>query len=242
VDATDLKDLDLNDLDPFDIFDTEAARLDRHFAGLDDAGWLRPSRCAGWSARDVLAHLAGEELYNHACFDGDLDGFFVMLGREGVGGAGGFGDFNGWCVRRRAGLPVDDVLEEWRVANGITRREMRARGRDGVLATSAGPYPVGLQAFHYDSEYATHADDVDAPVAPGEEPARTRWRAAVGVLALREQDAPVGLEATAAGYRVRVGAVAADLSPPDFVAATTDRLPADHPLDQRIREALVSLA
>ena len=54
-------------LNSFGIFDREAARLDHFFAGLDAAGWAQPSRCAGWSVQDVLAHLAGAELYNHAC-------------------------------------------------------------------------------------------------------------------------------------------------------------------------------
>ncbi|MFC7643784.1 maleylpyruvate isomerase family mycothiol-dependent enzyme [Streptosporangium lutulentum] len=156
----------LADLDPFDVFDAEAARLDRHFSRLDEEAWSSPSRCEGWSVRDVLGHLAGEELYNHACLDDDLEGFFATLEREGVGG--GFSGFNEWCVRSRRDVPVREVLEEWRRANGETRERMRALGREAELRTSAGPYPVGLQAFHYDSEYATHADDVGAPVSEDE--------------------------------------------------------------------------
>ena len=65
-------------LNSFGIFDVEADRLDQFFAGLDAAGWAQPSRCAGWSVQDVLAHLAGAELYNHACLNADLDGFRGM--------------------------------------------------------------------------------------------------------------------------------------------------------------------
>ena len=50
-------DADLQGLDPYELMEAEAARLDRFFSGLDDATWSRPSRCAGWSVRDVLAHL-----------------------------------------------------------------------------------------------------------------------------------------------------------------------------------------
>src|SRR3954471_3134281 len=96
--------------DPFDIFDTEAARLDRFFCSLDAAGWERPSRCAGWSVRDVLGHLAGEELYNHACLDGQIGEFLAMLEREGAGP--GFRRFNDWCVSWRRDVPVDEVLDE----------------------------------------------------------------------------------------------------------------------------------
>src|SRR3954452_2090249 len=94
-------------LDPFDILDTETGRLDRFFSTLDETGWERPSRCEGWTVRDVLGHLAGEELYNHACLNGDIEGFFELLEREGV--RGGFDEFNEWSVRKHRSLPVEQV-------------------------------------------------------------------------------------------------------------------------------------
>jgi hypothetical protein len=78
----------LADLDPFDLFDAEAARLDRFFGSLDQAGWIRASACQGWSVRDVLGHLAGEEEYNHACLDGTVGQLFARLEREGAGPQG----------------------------------------------------------------------------------------------------------------------------------------------------------
>ncbi|GAA0404984.1 hypothetical protein GCM10009530_66420 [Microbispora corallina] len=227
-------------LDPFGIFDTEAERLDRFFASLDEDGWNRPSRCEGWTVRDVLAHLAGEELYNHACLDGDIDGFYELLDHEGV--RGGFEGFNEWCVRKRRLLPVRQVLDEWRAKNGETRRRMRALGWDASLDTSVGPYPTGLQAFHYDSEYATHADDVGAPV-PGEEaPGRLDWRVRVGMFALDERGAKAGIERTGDRVLVTVDGMGADLSCEEFVEATVGRLPAAHPIDPRLRAALRCLA
>ncbi|MEU8035494.1 maleylpyruvate isomerase family mycothiol-dependent enzyme [Streptosporangium sp. NPDC049078] len=234
----------LADLNPFDIFDTEARRLDRFFSGLDAEGWLRPSRLPGWSVRDVLGHLAGEELYNHACLDDDVDGFAAMLGSEGV--EGGFDAFNAWCVERRRDVPVEEVLQEWRRENGETRERMRELGRDALLPTLAGPYPVGSQTFHYDSEYATHADDVGAPVAEGEEDERVWWRVRVGAFALAEQGAKVEVELTADGIWVHAYDASAQLAPAAFVAATVGRLPdghpVDHPLDRRLRAALRCLA
>jgi len=230
----------LADLDPFDIFDTEAARLDRYFSRLDDEGWERPSRCAGWSVRDVLGHLAGEELYNHACLDGDIRGFTAMLGREGV--TGGFDGFNDWCVRRGRGMPVEEVLQEWRRANGETRERMRALGRDAELPTMAGPYPVGLQTFHYDSEYATHADDVGAPVADDEADGRARWRSEVASFVLAEQGSKAQVELTAERVWVHAAGVSAQLPVSVFVEATVGRLPDDHPIDRRLRAVLRCLA
>jgi uncharacterized protein (TIGR03083 family) len=230
----------LADLDPFGIFDDEARRLDRFFSSLDEQGWDRPSRCAGWTVRDVLGHLAGEELYNQACLDGDIAGFFEMLGRERVGR--GFEAFNEWCVRRRHGMPVAEVLEEWRTKNSETRRRMRALGRDAMIATSVGPYPAGLQAFHYASEYATHADDVGAPVREDEVDDRTLWRVAVGRFVLAEQDSKVQIEQTAEQIWVNDDGVSATLSFPDFVEATVGRLKPGHDLDPRIVSALRCLA
>lgn len=112
----------LKHFNPFDIFDAEAARLDRFFSGLDEAGWRRPSRCEGWSVRDVLGHLAGEELYNHACLDGTVQDLLTGLSTAGVSG---YNDFNEWSVRQRRDRPVAEVLEEWRAQNGETRRRMR---------------------------------------------------------------------------------------------------------------------
>ncbi|ACY98984.1 MULTISPECIES: maleylpyruvate isomerase family mycothiol-dependent enzyme [Thermomonospora] len=229
----------LKGLDPFDIFDAEAARLEAYFSGLTEQEWNRPSRCAGWSVRDVLGHLAGEELYNQACLDGDLAGLFAALEKEGVND---LTSFNEWCVATRRQVPVEQVLQEWRDKNGDTRRRMRERGMDATLLTMVGEYPVGLQTFHYSSEYATHADDVGVPVAAEEEPGRSEWRARVGLFALSEKKTPVRVEQIGDRYRVRLGEQSADLSRGEFIAATVARLPDDHPLPSALRTALRCLA
>ncbi len=230
---------ELDRFDPFDIFDAEAARLDRFFSGLDADGWRRPSRADGWSVRDVLGHLAGEELYNQACLDGALPELRSLMAREGISG---YDEFNEWCVRRRRDVPVDEVLAEWRAKNGDTRRRMRELGPDALLETMAGPYPVGRQTFHYDSEYATHADDVGAPVSDDEAEGRTRWRVEVGRFVLAESGSTAQVEQTAEQIWVAAGGVSASLSPPEFVEATVGRLPEDHPLDPRLVAALRCLA
>ncbi|MET9343413.1 MULTISPECIES: maleylpyruvate isomerase family mycothiol-dependent enzyme [unclassified Nonomuraea] len=229
----------LKEFDPFDIFDTEAARLDRFFSSLDEEEWDRPTRCAGWSVRDVLAHLAGEELYNHACLDGDVEGFFDLVEREGVKG---FDQFNQWCVEQRRELPVEQVLEEWRTKNGETRERMRALGREGVLQTSAGPYPVDMQTYHYDSEYATHADDVGAPVSDDERDQRTWWRLQLARQVLAEQGAKVQVETMADHVWVYTDGASDSLSFPAFVEATVGRTTPEHAVDQRIATALRCLA
>ena len=227
-------------LNSFGIFDVEADRLDQFFAGLDAAGWAQPSRCAGWSVQDVLGHLAGAELYNHACLNADLDGFRGMLRAAGI--AGGYREFNEWCVRQRRGLPPAEVLAEWREANGETRQRLTELGRDTPLLTAAGPYPAGLQAFHCGSDYATHADDVGAMVAAAEEPGRTAWRACLGRFALAEQNSPVKIISSERSILVHLGGVSAELPTADFVAATVGRLPLGYPLDPTLAGALRCLA
>jgi uncharacterized protein (TIGR03083 family) len=227
-------------LNPFGIFDVEAARLDHFFSGLDEALWERPSRCPGWTIRDVLCHLAGEELYNHACLNGDLETFGAMVRAAGI--AGGYDDFNQWCVRQRRGLPVSEVLAEWREANGETRHRMTSLGRDAPLTTAAGPYPAGLQAFHYCSEYATHADDVGAPVAPGERPGRAMWRVSFGRFALTEQDTPVKTWIRNDNLVVQLDSLEAELSPEDFIEATVGRLAGNYPIEPALRDVLRCLA
>ncbi len=236
---SDVSDAPLADLDPFDIFDAEAARLDDFFSSLGQDGWARPSRCKGWTVRDVLGHLAGEELYNHACLDGQVGELFEMHDREGVSG---YAEFNEWSVRQRRDLPVGEVLREWREKNGETRRRMRELGRHVMLETSTGPYPAGLQTFHYDSEYATHADDVGAPVADEEEDDRTLWRVRVGLFALGEQGTKARIEPTAEGLLVYGVGREAMLSRHEFVEATVGRLPDNHPIPAEIRTALRVLA
>ena len=251
---------ELAGLDPFGIFDIEAERLARFFASLDAVAWQRPSRCKGWSVKDVLGHLAGEELYNHACLDNDLAGLAAKVRDAGITGQGDYNAFNEWCVRERRDVPAALVLEEWLAANGETRRRMRELGRDGTLDTAVGKYPAWLQTFHFCSEFATHADDIGAPVAAREEPGRTRWRAQVSLFALRERKSLVLVEPADGGFVVTLkdasahkgvsapeGARAhesasARLPASDFVEATVDRLEPGYRLDPDLRAALVCLA
>ena len=74
--------------------------------------------------------------------------------------------------------------------------------------------------MHYSSEYATHADDIGAPVAPGEEPGRTAWRVSFGRYALDEQNSPAKVLPGRYTMTVQLGDVTAELTAEDFVEAT----------------------
>src|SRR5262245_53479450 len=104
-------DQDLTGLDPYDLMDRERARLDQFFASLDEAGWQRPSRCAGWSVRDGLAHLASSEDYNRACLDATVSTFLAALGERGATDLASANDLG---VRDLDGVATPELLATWR--------------------------------------------------------------------------------------------------------------------------------
>jgi uncharacterized protein (TIGR03083 family) len=175
-------------LDPFDLLDTEQARLERFLAGLDITGWEVPTDCAGWRRREMVAHLAGNEVYNLACLDDRLSRLFAEAASAGVTDVD---SFNAWQVRLREERAANEVLDEWRTAAAGVRRRLRERGRDGTIPTMVGPYPVGSQAFHLAFEAAIHGDDVEAPVGEQERPERGAWMARFCAWALAEEGRPV---------------------------------------------------
>lgn len=224
---------ELDGLDPVDLLDAEGARVERHFLGSPE--WDRPSRCQGWTTRHMLSHLAGVEDYNRACLDDDLQSLFARAGEHGVKD---LDSFNSWLVELYGARPTEQVIEQWRGANAAFRAEMRARGREGSMTTSVGAYPVWLQAFHLAMEYATHADDMGAPVDPDERSARTGWRVRFARFAIAELDKPVEIEAAGARNVVRSEGEQAELDDDELIEASQGRLPPGHPLDPALREAL----
>jgi uncharacterized protein (TIGR03083 family) len=233
----------LEGLDPFDLMDVESARLDAFFSHLDAVGspedWAAPTRCSEWTVRDLLAHLAAIEEYNQAGLDDRIAELFARARAEGGRGPDAF---NAWGVRVRAGVPTSELLTRWRADNADYRRRMRERGRDGTLDTSVGQYPVFLQAFYLAVEYATHADDVGAPVDGSEAAGRARWRALFTAFSLGEQDREVTLVPGDGVWEVIAGADVAELSDAELAEAGVRRLPPDHSLPDRLRDLLTCCA
>ena len=227
-------DRDLQGLDPYNLMDVEAGRLDRYFADLADADWSRPSRCAGWSVRDVLAHLAASEDYNHASLEGSVGAFLAAWGEKG---ATDLDSANEIGIRELDDRSTDELLAEWRVANAETRAKLRERDGDNI-DTSIGAYSARWQAFHLAFELAVHADDVGVPVTADEAAGRTAWEAAFGRFALKELDK--GLELDGADGQTRVHGEGIDVELPDtvFVTAVAARLDPDGPLDAEQRSLL----
>lgn len=227
-------DRELEGLDPYELFDAEAARLETFMRTLHGAQWDAPSRCDGWTVRDLLGHLAASEQYHAACLDGRVPDFLKEMGERGAidletANAIGIADF--------AGLAASEVISAWTAADADTRRRLRAA--DGTdIDSSVGPYPARWQAFHVASELATHADDIGLPVDPAEASARTAWRARFSRFAVHEVHPEVEFEVSEGRTIVRAGGAQVEIDDDTLVEAAAARLPAGHALDPEIREAL----
>jgi uncharacterized protein (TIGR03083 family) len=226
----------LDGLDPFDLLDRESERVDEWLRS--DLDWSRPSRCAGWSTRDMLGHLMGLEDYVRANLDGNVKELQGRAHAEGVHGVGGFND---WQIAAYADVAIPELIDRWHEANLAGRAELRARGRDGVVDTSIGDYPSWLQTFHFAVEYATHGDDVFVYVDPADADERTLWRIRFGSFVLGELEKPVEVELGVDSVLVRGEPGELELSGEDFVEATQGRLPEDHPLSAGWRKLLVTV-
>lgn len=215
-------DSELADLDPCDILDREAARLDRWFANLPASEWSRPTRCEGWSKRDLLAHLASGESYHRACLDGEVKALFSDYQARG---ARSLAEINTMSIADLEDRHPHEVVDQWRVTNADNRRRFRDRG-DGTVDTAAGAYPSRWQAFHVAAELAVHANDIGVPITEDERDERRTWMVRVARFALRE--AKPELCITVDGGRTRVDSETATvvLNDDELIAAVTDR-PAD---------------
>jgi len=227
-------DRDLDGLDPYDLMDAEAGRLDRYFAGLDDDSWSRPSRCEGWSVRDVLAHLVSSEAYNAACLDGQVSEFLATLGARR---ATDLPSANELGIRDLDDRSTEQLISQWRAANRSTRTGFRERA-GGDVDSSIGAYPARWQAFHLAFELAVHADDVGVPVTAAEADARLAWQTRFGRFALKELNKDLEIEAGDGITHVRGDGLDIEVTDPVFVAAVAARIGEDSALDADARAVL----
>jgi uncharacterized protein (TIGR03083 family) len=220
-------DNDLAGLDPYDLMAAEASRLDEFFtsAGADD--WKKPTRCEGWSTRDLLAHLAASEDYNGACLDGTVQQFLADVGAKGAVDLAAANDIG---IREFDDRTPEEILEIWRARSTQNREGFRARD-GGDVDSSVGAYPARWQAFHLAFELATHADDVGAPVVSSDVAARNAWQARFGRFAIKELKPELTI--AAADGRTHVNGDGVDVELPDevFVQAVAARLPAGSGID-----------
>jgi uncharacterized protein (TIGR03083 family) len=229
-----IDDHDLTGLDPYELMASEATRLDRFFASAHPGLWKNPTRCEGWSVRDLLAHLAATEDYNRACLDGTVQQFLADVGAKG---AVDLASANEIGIHEFDDRTPDEILETWRTSGAQNRAAFRAR--DGAdVDSSVGAYPARWQAFHLAFELATHADDVGVRVESGEAAARAEWQARFSRFAIKELKPDLTIEASNGRTHVKGEGVDVDLSDEEFVQAVAARLPEGSGIDTETAAAL----
>jgi uncharacterized protein (TIGR03083 family) len=217
--------------DPFPFYDAEVRRLRVHLRSLGDGQWRALSHCAGWSVKDVVAHLSDDEVYNEACLRGDVGELDF---------SGGLDASNERGVRRRRRLSPTQVREEWERRQQHVRRAWGQIGLKGEIETAgAGRYPLRLQVWHLAREYAIHADDIGVPVPKRSRTGRWRWRIAFGLFAAREEGDSVDAKLIDGEVLLRAGRTQIRLQPETFIAYLSSR--PQHLLDPEQRRIVESL-
>ncbi len=206
--------LDPRTTNPFPLYDAEIRRIRRHLSRLDPAGWKAASHCAGWSVKDLVAHLAHDEEYNQACLDREL---------QRLKFSGGLDAFNARGVRARRRMPPQAVLAEWTRRQTAVRQRWGEIGLGGKIETSIGPYPLRLQVWHLAREYAIHGDDLRVPVAARARARQLFWRSVFGLFAAQEEGDPVPARLVDGKARLERRGRVTELDLATFVAYLTDR-------------------
>ena len=231
-------DSELAEINPYDLMESEAARLEFYFSSLRGDDWDEPSACEGWSVKDVLAHLAGGEEYNRACLTDSVGPMFESYAARG---ATDVNSFNALGVSDRKDKSPADLLDEFQRENGDTRADMRRRdGEDmptAVGAVTRALAGVAPRVGAGDSRGRhRRADDAQAR---GGDPAD--WRARFARFALAEAKPDVEVQLLDDGTWVRANGVEATLTDDQLIDAVNARLPADSAVSPALREALAAL-
>ncbi|GLZ79058.1 hypothetical protein Afil01_38650 [Actinorhabdospora filicis] len=222
--------------DAFDRLDRETERVDAFYSSLQPAEWTYPTRCAGWSRKDLLAHLCGLADYARAGLDGTVAEYASREGEQV-----GYEDLNERVVAELRPLTTDALLELWRAKVADTHPDLRARGGEASIDTAVGPYPLGRQVWYFASELAVHADDAGVPVTDEERADREAWRAWFVLDALQEVAPDVAITGDDGWFTARLGGESTGLSTRDLVEAAARRLPPGR-LPIELGRALVVLA
>jgi uncharacterized protein (TIGR03083 family) len=225
----------LPDLDPFLTLDQEIARIQSLLDSLKPEDWTNPTRCEGWTVRDLVAHLDSDEEYNEACLEDRV--------KEFISGFTDLDTFNAKQIEKRAHLSNEELFEQWSNRQAHVREEWAKLGLKNQIPTFIGPYPLRAQIWHITSEYATHGDDLGVFVGEEETEFRLMWRVQLSLFAVQEKKDPPSLKRRDDVIIVTLKDHWMALTDEDFVAAVSARLPLpENQKDLGIVKALRTLA
>ena len=230
-----MNDDELQTLNADALFDEEARRIDEYLSTLPDEEWERPSRCEGWSVRDVAAHLLADETYFKANLDGTVKDLMATFKEKGLKN---LGEINDSGIAEQADKTNQQIVAEWRERNAETRRGFRERA-NGKVDTSVGEYPARWQCFHLATELAVHADDMYVPITDNEHESRRAWRAVFSRFALKESKPDVEVAVTNDGRtRVSKGEMSFEVDDDVLIEGVASRLDATSGVDDKTRDIL----
>jgi uncharacterized protein (TIGR03083 family) len=183
-------------------------RLGEVLAGLDAAQWATPSRCDGWTVRDVVAHLGGTNQFwaraATAALAGEPTRFLAAFDPVATPAA---------MVGATADVPASTVLSQY--AEGVEQLAGTLTGLDDEQWSRPAEAPPGHIALHAMARHALwdawiHERDVLVPLgmAQPEEPDELR--------ACLEYAAAIGPALLASTGSTRTATLAVDASDPDL--------------------------
>jgi len=137
-------------------------RLENTLSQLSEADWTSPSRCAGWSVQDVVAHLA------------DVNQFWATSIRAGLAGTPTrlLANFDpvavpALMVDQTRGLTTAQVLEQFVTSNASLLGILESVDEDDWAATAEAPpghLPIRLVASHAVWDCWVHERDIAVPL------------------------------------------------------------------------------
>jgi uncharacterized protein (TIGR03084 family) len=149
---------------------------------LDEAQWLLPSRCEGWSVADVVLHLSQTDELAIGSASGQFSEALGTLA-HGIGPAGTVDDGADLMVARDRGQPGPAVLERWKTGADRLRALLGATDPHARVVWVAGELSARTLGATRLAECWIHTGDVaealDAVLVPGDRLrhiARLAWR------------------------------------------------------------------
>ena len=138
------------------------AELDALLSGLRVEDWQRPAPdCAGWTAADVVLHLAQtDELVLASSEDRFLERAREMMGDTGGETLGDVDDFAGLIVSRERGANPEELHRRWRDASGAMDDMLAASDPRRPMRWVVDSLPARTLATTRLAEAWIHTNDV----------------------------------------------------------------------------------
>ena len=179
---------------------TEGEALDALVAGLDEAGWRRPTPAAGWDVATSVAHLAWTDEVAVLAATDKAGWDAVVL--EAIADPTGFVD-----AQALAGgaVPPGDLLVRWRAGRARLAEVLAAHPSGEKLPWFGPPMsPTSMATARYMETWAHGLDVADALGVPVEPHDRVRHVVHIGVRTRGFAFANHGLEVPAGDVRLEL--------------------------------------